>query len=236
MRWNNPTGGLWWHSRALLNRHRWQKTVDTMRDWLIETSPQAPRLVIIGASAGWMLSRCWLSRFKEIQTWDIDPWAGPLFKLMHSKSLQNNGIRWRHHQQDFWQSPQAWQEAGPETIYWFDNVLGQLPLVMLIEQAQQRIDDLQRALSRSHWGSVHDRFSGPIQGGLDLPRAWHSESGVHPSSAQAQDWLKTWGARGDWSDHLTSHVFRAGTQVLNVPWQFNAHTGHWLEMGWQAPA
>ena len=234
-RWNNPTGGLWWHARAFRSQRAWQSTTQAIEDWLLKHSPQAKRLVIVGASAGWMLSQTWLRSFKEVHTWDVDPWARPLFHWRHGKALRQSNVQWVHHECDAWMSDRAWQDAGPDTLYWFDNVLGQLPLIMLKEEAQQRIHAIHVALKKTHWGSIHDRFSGPITGDRSVPPAWTSQSGVEASNHLAQGWLLNWGAQGDWSDHLTSAVFKSGTPVLNVAWAFKPQMGHWLEMGWQPP-
>jgi hypothetical protein len=235
MRWHNPTGGIGWHARACRSKLAWRDTSQTIESWLLEKSPLAQRLVVVGASAGWMLSHSWLTRFKEVHTWDIDPWAKPLFHWLHGKSLSRYGISWIHHENDPWLCEHAWQDAGPDTIYWFDNVLGQLPLIMLSQESERRIRFLQQALKATHWGSIHDRYSGPIQGHRSLAPAWASLSGIGPADIHAQKWLQNWGAEGDWSDHLTSGVFRPGTPVLNVAWAFKPKLGHWLEMGWQTP-
>jgi hypothetical protein len=234
-RWVNPTGGLWWHARAWRSRSHWNATTKQIEEWQLAHSPPGVRLVIVGASAGWMLSQAWLTRFQEIHTWDIDPWSERLFGWRHGKALRRAGISWVHHNHDAWLDPQAWEMSGPDTLYWFDNVLGQLPLVMLISEVHTRINGLQEALRRSHWGSVHDRYSGPIQGGRALPVPWTSNSGTLIDDGRAQTWLHQWGGHGEWSDHLTADVFRPGTPVLNVAWAFNHEIGHWLEMGWQSP-
>ena len=137
-RWIQPTGGLWWHARAWTSRAHWRPTTTCIEDWLLKKAPPAPRLVIIGASAGWMLSHAWLCRFQEIHTWDIDPWAQRLFGLIHGNALTQAGMRWTHHPHDPWLSHEAWQLAGPDTLYWFDNVLGQLPLLFLLSLGASR--------------------------------------------------------------------------------------------------
>ena len=201
----------------------------------MQQAPHAPRLVIVGASAGWMLSHAWLTRFEEVHTWDIDPWSAPLFGRLHGNRLKSAGITWTHHEQDPWVTEDAWRLSGPDTVYWFDNVLGQLPLVLLLPEVKLRVERLQTLLKKSHWGSVHDRYSGPISSNASFPPAWTSESGVDVSDTRAQTWLKSWGAQGEWFDHLTTNVFRPQTRVLNAAWAFKPDWGHWLEMGWQSP-
>jgi hypothetical protein len=197
-RWVNPTGGLWWHARAWRSRSAWNPTTNKMQEWLLANSPHGTRLVIVGASAGWMLSHAWLKRFQVVHTWDIDPWAERLFGWVHGNALRQAEISWIHHNHDAWQDPQAWEMAGPDTLYWFDNVLGQLPLIFLLTEVQTRIESLQHVLRRSHWGSVHDRYSGPIQGRRPPPIAWPSSSGTPMSDTRAQAWLQQWGGQGEW--------------------------------------
>ena len=60
-------------------------------------------------------------------------------------------------------------------------------------------------------------------------------SGVDLNDTAAQRWLQSWGAKGEWLDHLTEGVFRSNTPVLNLAWPFRRDFGHWLEMGWQLP-
>ena len=234
-RWINPTGGLWWHAQAVRSQSTWKATTTQTQEWMLTHSPHGVRLVIVGASAGWMLSHQWLTRFQEIHTWDIDPLSKRLFGWLHGSALQRKGISWVHHCQDAWQGSQAWEMAGPDTLYWFDNILGQLPLIFLLSEVHDRIAKLHHVLARCHWGSVHDRYSGPISSRQPIPEAWLSQSGTLINDPRAQAWLHRWGGKGEWSDHLTSNVFRPDTPVMNVAWAFKPDMGHWLEMGWQPP-
>ena len=140
-----------------------------------------------------------------------------------------------HHVGDAWAHTSTWLRQDGRSLYWFDNVLGQLPLIFLFSDVESRISQLPNLLKRSHWGSVHDRYSGPIARGTALPKAWSSPAGTDVSDARAQAWLRQWGAHGEWSDHLTAKVFHPTTEVLNVAWAFKPDLGHWLEMGWQSP-
>lgn len=234
-RWVNPTGGLIWHARAWRSQARWRATTDTMQTWWLSESPRSDRLVIVGASAGWMISQSWLRQFKEIHTWDIDPWSRWLFGRLHGQALQAAGITWHHHTADPWDDDRAWQYAGTDTLYWFDNVLGQLRFIWPQDEAANRIGRLRTQLRGTRWGSVHDRYSGPLNGQLPLPHAWASMAGMDLDAPRSQAWLQEWGAQGSWLDHLTAGVFKPQTSVLNLAWAFKPDFGHWLEMGWQLP-
>lgn len=231
----NPTGGWLWHCRAWRRQAAWRPTLLALEDRWLHHSPRADRLVIVGASAGWMMSPLWLRQFKIIETWDIDPWARWLFARRHGRSLQAANIAWTHHQADAWAQEQAWVHDPSDTLYWFDNVLGQLRFMGPQDQAKARIRQVRQRLPRTRWGSVHDRYSGHLAGAPSLPPEWPSEAGVDLATRQAQAWLQAWGAEGNWLDHLTDQVFENGTPVLNLAWAFKPDFGHWLEWGWQLP-
>jgi hypothetical protein len=231
----NPTGGWVWHFRAWRRQTAWHPTLSVLEDRWLWLSPRADRLVIVGASAGWMMSHLWLSQFKSVETWDIDPWARWLFARRHGRALQAAGINWTHHHADAWAQEQAWVHDPSDTLYWFDNVLGQLRFMGPHDQAIHRIRQVRQRLRKTRWGSVHDRYSGPLAGSKPLPPAWSSEAGVDLVAQPAQEWLQAWGAEGHWLDHLTEQVFENGTPVLNLAWAYKPRFGHWLEMGWQLP-
>jgi Holliday junction DNA helicase RuvB len=54
---------LRWHLRAFWQRRRWQSTSALIADWLENTRPASSHLLLIGGSAGWMMSSAWLQRF-----------------------------------------------------------------------------------------------------------------------------------------------------------------------------
>ena len=234
-KWTNPTGGWWWHVRAWRIQNAWRPVMQAMHDEWVQQSPSADRLVLIGPSAGWMLSREWLGRFKRVETWDIDPWAGRLFDWRHGRALRHAGVKVHHFVGDAWEHESEWLRRDQESLYWFDNVLGQLRFMQAPELVRQRIERVKTRLSHVAWGSVHDRYSGPLRGMDTAPPAWRSSCGIDLLAPRAQDWLQAWGAEGSWLDHLTENVFRPQTPVLNLAWPFKPDFGHWLEMGWQLP-
>ena len=72
----NVTGGLFWHWQAWRSQAKWKPTVDLLEAWLqLQTKEKSSdSLVIIGASAGWMMPTDWLCQFKEVHTFDKTPW------------------------------------------------------------------------------------------------------------------------------------------------------------------
>ena len=159
-KWTNPTGGWWWHVRAWRSQNAWRPVMQAMHDEWVQQSPSADRLVLIGPSAGWMLSREWLGRFKRVETWDIDPWAGRLFDWRHGRALRHAGVMVHHFVGDAWEHESEWLRIDQESLYWFDNVLGQLRFMQAPELVRQRIERVKTRLSHVAWGSVHDRYSG----------------------------------------------------------------------------
>jgi len=66
------TGGLNWHLHAHQSRHRWQATVQALAAYLAGIQTQRRHLLLIGASAGWMMPPTFLQRFDRIDAYDID--------------------------------------------------------------------------------------------------------------------------------------------------------------------
>ena len=84
----NLTGGWHWHVRAWRSQARWAPACVQISDWLMAQTMPRQQLVLIGASAGWMLPTAWLAQFEEVHAWDIDPWAKPLFYARHGRHLK----------------------------------------------------------------------------------------------------------------------------------------------------
>ena len=88
------TGGLRWHGRAFMRRKTlWQPIRLAIADWLAQTSPANKHLLLIGGSAGWMMSSDWLQRFQRIDLYDLDPLAGLLFRVNHGRALRLAGTK-----------------------------------------------------------------------------------------------------------------------------------------------
>ena len=62
--------------------------------------PQRRHLLLIGASAGWMMPSAFLQRFERIDAFDIDPLAGIWFRARHGRHLRAHGVALHYHQQD----------------------------------------------------------------------------------------------------------------------------------------
>ena len=244
------TGGLNWHVHAAASQTRWRGTQQHIDRFLARVQPVERQLLLIGGSAGWMMSTAWLTCFRRIDVIDIDPLAPWLFGRRHGRALNQAGCQWQFHRQDGIAGLPALLKQFPDAFVWFDNVLGQLRYRLDDEDALERqLAHIQRWLQGRSWGSVHDLYSGPTR--LDLPAeldalcqsAEHGDvqDGVpqyrvdrRPTSLD--DWgqrlLQRVEAEGIWQDHGTGVVFPAGTAVQLVPWGFKPRYCHWLELGW----
>ena len=239
---SNLTGGPAWHWQAWRSEKAWAPTVDALETWLLaQTTPETPRtLLLIGASAGWMMPHLWLQQFKEIHTFDIDPLAGHLFKWRHGKKLQAHGVRLACHTQNALANLPALLKTHPQACVFFDNVLGQLRFnstdIKLVEKNMTRCV---QALKGREWGSVHDRMSGPVSGELALSlakgAALPQTSGHLDKGEDAQKWLTSIQAQSPWLDHLTGKVFEREIAVHNMAWAFKPNYWHWLQAGWVKP-
>jgi len=274
------TGGLTWHVHAALSGERWSVTKEYIEAQLfkglelhakqsktIDNTLKATRsLVLIGASAGWMMSSRWLEEFSEIDVYDIDPLSPVLFMLNHGRGLRKKGIKVSFYTQDAIDQLDRVLLKHPKSLIWFDNVLGQHRIRLKdSELASTQLKILQRRLKGRFWGSVHDLYSGPVQRGAksqnadspgaqttfktvqllrlndseaDSARVHMNEQEMSLGSAR-QKFLQTLGATpaaGAWLDHETSSVFPPNTPLTWMGWDFRPNYCHCLELGWTGGA
>ncbi len=207
-----------------------------MADWLMAQAMPRQQLVLLGASAGWMLPTAWLAQFDEVHAWDIDPLAAPLFRWRHGRHLQSQGTQLHLHTGDGLAILSECTRAMPEAFFWFDNLLGQLRFTNEpLDAVSRRLQTLSQTMRHVAWGSVHDRMSGRTTPGTPLPVSRQGLAGVAMETAEGQAWLQQLGAISPWLDHLTEHVLPPGTPVQHTAWPFKPGYAHWLEMGWCPP-
>ncbi len=239
----DTTGGLRWHLRAFVRRRRWHLTSDLIADWLATIEPRHDELLLIGGSAGWMMSGRWLQRFRRVVLVDVDPYAGPLFRFNHGRALRQSGTRFEAVQIDAMQSLEALLADYPQASVFFDNVLGQhLYRVRDIERAERDLGRIAERLSGREWGSVHDLFSGPVAAGRAPAQPVMSFPAMNSAQGAIVDGLSGTplhkrllaqvGGCGEGMDHLTSEVFPVGTQTRLIAWPFLPAYAHWLQAGW----
>jgi hypothetical protein len=238
----NLTGGLAWHWLAWRSQARWAPTSQAIAQWLLQNAApalgQQPQrqatLLLIGASAGWMMSSQWLGQFARVDTFDIDPLAATLFKWRHAAALKATGTELNCHTQDAMQNLPGLLSSHPGACVFFDNVLGQVRFQhpandwQLIEK---KLKQLKVQLKGREWGSVHDRMSGPLVDAISdsapLP--------VRHPDWNDQHWLTQLNAQSPWLDHLTHSVFPAGVSVQDFAWNFSPRYRHWLQAAWVRP-
>lgn len=231
------TGGLNWHVHAHYSRKRWQPTLQLIEQFLDPITPHSDHLLLIGGSAGWMMPPNWLTQFKRIDAYDIDPSAPWLFDWRHGHRLKAIGIEVQHHREDALANLPDILKAHPQACIWFDNVLGQHRYRVRDEvRVEQALGQLKTILQGRHWGSLHDVLSGPTDGRL-LPAGltvWshHVTAKQAENPAFSQKLLASVGAKDVWQDHLTGHVFAPNTPTTWMPWAFKPHYWHWLQAGW----
>jgi hypothetical protein len=233
----NLTGGWHWHWRAWRSQKRWAPAADQIAAWLLAQAMPRQQLVLIGASAGWMLPTAWLTQFEEVHAWDIDPLAAPLFRWRHGRALQQGVTRLHLHTGDGLAALTDCMHTMPNAFFWFDNVLGQLRFTgQDVNNVERQLGQVKRQMRTVAWGSVHDRMSGrcsPSGGALPSPQLGHAPTAM--DSPQAQAWLHKMGAISPCLDHLTEQVLPKGTPVQHTAWEFKPGYAHWLEMGWCPP-
>lgn len=249
----NPSGGLFWHLHAWRCQSRWRTTCADIAQWLNAMPAPAPdqdhpqELVIVGASAGWMVPSAWLQHFQSVTTFDVDRWAAPLFQRRHGAALRASGTALRCHTQDALSDLPAVLQAHPHAVVLLDNVLGQLRFHhQTVEAASSQITGITRSLHGRRWGSVHDAFSGRTQrrsaslGPAAMRHRIQAEAAATGAAAAApravglarfSDQLQ---AQGEWLDHLTDTVFPVGTLVHHIAWPYRPRYCHWLQAGWVA--
>ena len=243
----NRSGGLFWHARAWRRQGAWRGTCQHIRQWLEQVHPNSSQLVIIGASAGWMMPSPWLQGFDRVSTVDIDRLAAPLFRMRHGSALKSSGTQLRCHTGDALGDLQTLLAAHPDAAVLFDNVLGQLRFMHdSVDEAVSCLDMIKQRLVGREWGSLHDAYSGAVRrGGMTRKKLVTFQSlqavaavptlsgdagvpiehGLAPFANQLE-------AEGEWLDHLTSQVFPAGTTVHHIAWHYSRHYCHWLQAGW----
>lgn len=212
-------------------------------DWLDGTQPASSELLLIGGSAGWMMSSRWLQRFARVVLVDIDPYAPRLFRFNHGRAMNASGTVLQFERLDAMAALEPLLNRYPAASVFFDNVLGQhLYRVRDLEQAERELDQIATRLAGRDWGSVHDLFSGPVDP-LRVPAspqmqfdALRDAAGL--TAAGLRDTplhlklLAQVGGSGDWMDHLTSGVFPVDTPSRLIAWPFLPGYAHWLQAGW----
>ena len=239
----DSTGGLRWHLRALWRRRQWRDTTRQIAEWLDTTQPASRHLLLIGGSAGWMMSGRWLQRFSRIDLIDLDPYAHRLFRWNHGRALRESGTELHYAAQDALADLDLLLKQHPNATLFFDNVLGQhLFRIRQIDRAEADLARIAKKLKGRDWGSVHDLFSGPT----DPMKRPSSPITQFEAVREANGWvadglsgtplhlklLAQVGGVPDWVDHLTSELLPVGSHSQLIALPFLPDYAHWLQAAW----
>ena len=233
--------------RAFVRRRKWRPTTELIAEWLDGVQPAHKELLLIGGSAGWMMSSRWLQRFERIVLIDIDPYAPTLFKWNHGRALKQSSTRLEFLQCDALRDLEALLSTYPQASIFFDNLLGQhVYRVPDFDRAEKDLNQIAHRLAGRDWGSVHDLFSGPAN-----PKTLPAKPVISFTATQSALGASVDGVIGtplhirllaevggidEWMDHVTSGVFPLGSEVRLIAWPFVPTYVHWLQAGWVSAA
>ena len=233
--------------RAFVRRRKWRPTTELIAEWLDGVQPAHKELLLIGGSAGWMMSSRWLQRFERIVLIDIDPYAPTLFKWNHGRALKQSSTRLEFLQCDALRDLEALLSTYPQASIFFDNLLGQhVYRVPVFDRAEKDLNQIAHRLAGRDWGSVHDLFSGPAN-----PKTLPAKPVISFTATQSALGASVDGVTGtplhirllaevggidEWMDHVTSGVFPLGSEVRLIAWPFVPTYVHWLQAGWVSAA
>ena len=198
-------------------------------DWLRSTRPAFSQLLLIGGSAGWMMSSAWLQGFERIDVVDLDPLAPWLFRLNHGSALRASRTALHFHQVDAMAELDNLLAAYPRASILFDNVLGQHRYrVADQDQAEAELNALAGRVEASKAPAHPTRLFHAVTNPQGLC------SGSLQGDALHRKLLAEVGASAVWMDHISSGVFPNNTPNSMIYWPFSENYGHWLQAGWVA--
>jgi len=230
----DPSGGLIYHWRAA----RYAKTIwapfrAAVETWLTSWTPPEEKIMIIGASGGYMLPECFLNRFRETLAVDPDPLTRCIFRRRF-RSLRGT-LRWesRDHFRFSEMSDRPFRDlldANPDAAVLFSNLWGQ---VRFLVDNTSRTDDVLRfwqerlpgILAGRSWASYHDRYSGTDHA---ISKTWFAAN----RKLSGADLIRSFYNRvpaGEWVDHLTADFFPAASRYDYFLWRFTPHSVHIIE-------
>ncbi len=226
-----------WHFRAWRAGARWDRTRERVQKWLLSQAVDSQTLILLGGSAGWMMSPLFIERFRTLVLIDIDPWAGRLFSLRHRRALRSRGTTLTFLNGDAHELLDRALQQYPQAYVLFDNFLGLDTLYTRdLKRTAERLRTLRQRLKGRVWGSVHDRFSGPGTPNWADATCWELQPEGQSGQALPQTLYEAVQAHGQWLDHSTDQVFPQGTSVRLIPWPLIPGRWHWLEAAWVRPA
>ena len=166
----NAAGGLIYHWRAArFSRSGWAPFRTALAQWLGEWAPPERDIILIGPSAGYCLTREFITRFDKVIGVEPDPVARLLFVRRH----RPRQIEWCG--DDFFTGASGdglgqlrqFLEMRPGSAVLFCNFLGQLKILVPWHDEDRVLgfwkENLVRLLKERSFASFHDRVSGPLK-------------------------------------------------------------------------
>lgn len=221
------SGGLLWHLRAYRRRDGWGPFIAAINRWLGTWHHGCEGLLLLGPSAGWCLQADFLARFSRIHAVDIDPLAPALFRRLHGLDLRRSGTTMTWARGDFFERLDELLCAHPKHAILFPNVLGQHGLHQREPgRAESDLKSLAICLQGRQWATFHDRLSGtwPTEQPIPAPFWLNTAEDAMALAARVA-------GRGEWVDHLTTHVLPKNCRRFFVPWRIGSGKLHWVEAG-----
>ena len=141
---------------------RWRRTRSAIAQWLAQAPGGFDDLLLLGASAGWMMDDAFLGRFRRIDAIDFEWASSPLFRLRHAGVIVSRRIRVTFHRVEALDHLEQLLALRPQALVLFDNVLGQYTLTCRdIERAERTLSDLPRRRRGLTCAPLHYSLSAP---------------------------------------------------------------------------
>lgn len=235
-----------WHWRAWRAQARWRATRQRVEQWLLSldlnatdlgAQAQGPALILLGGSAGWMMSDAFLAQFRRILLVDLDPWAGALFKWNHRAALRGGSTTLTFQRGDVHAQLTDLLAWDRQACVLFDNFLGLDSMYTGdLKVTEERLKALRHRLRGRVWGSLHDRISGPGTMHWAQADCWKVSHHLEASDPLPEALLfASVQGHGEWLDHGTERVLPPSTSTCLIPWPIVPGRWHWLQAGWVLP-
>lgn len=215
----NAAGGLYYHARAVRYGRKWMPFVEQVGAWLRSWDCPREGLLLVSPSGGYSLPDEWLSQFKQVIAFDVDPLARIVFERRHPRSkvtwhnlncfpFEGGKIDWARLIHQF--------NRQPSYSVLFCNVLGQLEALAghasEINTIPKSLMEIRHRLQERNWASYHDRFSSPYEPDMEGLTDNHLPDALLRESAYA------WANPPRVEDHLTGQL-GAGLPCHYMTWQ-----------------
>lgn len=223
-----------WHWRGFRSGRRWARTMTQIEDWLIQAPSGHDQLIILGASAGWMMPPSFLARFRDITCVDLDLLGRWLFRWRFRSLFAQADRRLSYQLGDAHLLLPRLLRSQPRALILFDNFLGLDSLYTRdLGLTQSRLSALRVLLMGRSWGSIHDRYSGPAPHPPRTPPVSLIRRTGDPLDEKSL--IQSIQGSGEWLDHSTGAVLPDGHEARLIAWPIRPGRWHWLEAAWVTP-